>query len=319
LCDIPTFLANIRGGKPAPDALVGKVQSRYEAIGGRSPLLATTRAQAELLAEKSGIPCVVASRYSSPSFEDVLRSMLDSSNPSELIAISAAPFSSHTYFAAFRQAVLSISANERAVPRIHYSPIWCNHPSVIHGWATAITNAFRRLGSEKVSRSALVITAHSMPILPSNGCFEYQRLVEQTAYALIEYLAGLGHKVPTSVIAYQSQGSTKQHNIKWLGPDILTAFDTIQSTNTQCSDNNRARHSAKNYIDGIVLVPVGFPADHLETLYDLDIDTRQLAESRGLWFERIPCLNTDESLIDAMLWSIFQGTQEISISQPIRP
>lgn len=278
LDDIPAFLANIRRGRPTPEAIVRAVRSRYEAIGGSSPLLATTRAQASLIEQKTGLPCLVATRMWHPTFEQVLREIAEAGAPRDLIVISAAPHSAHVYFAALRHAATSLASQGMLPPTLHETPCWGDHFSYVQAWADATARTIDQLGVRKTARAVLVPTAHSLPMRTIQAGDPYARLVAETAEALVQRL---GRDALPSMLAFQSQGMSEE---PWLGPDLPTVFDRAKTTGAE----------------GVIVVPVGFPAEHVETLYDLDIEAKQIAEERGLWLARVPCLDTDVKLIEAM-------------------
>jgi ferrochelatase len=278
LDDIPAFLTNIRRGRPTPEAVVRAVRSRYEAIGGTSPLLATTRAQAALIGQKTGLPCLVATRMWQPTFEQVLREVAEAGTPRDLIVVSAAPHSAHVYFAALQHAASGPASQGLRPPVLHETPCWGDHPSYVQGWADATARTLDQLGVRKSARAVLVPTAHSLPMRTIHAGDPYARLVAETAEALVQRL---GRDALPSMLSFQSQGMSEE---PWLGPDLPTVFDRAKTTGAE----------------GVVVVPVGFPAEHVETLYDLDIEAKQIAEERGLWLARVPCLDTDDKLIDAM-------------------
>jgi ferrochelatase len=218
-----------------------------------------------------------------PSFEEVLRSLAVPNGPRDIVLVSAAPYSAREYFAAFSKVALSLSEQGLPLPTIHESSTWCDHPSIIQGWVNATMCVVDKIGSNKTSRAALVLSAHSVPLRTmQEGSIQqentYTQLVFRTANALVERIH---HPFALSIIAFQSQG---MNGDSWLGPDLPTAFDRAFSASAE----------------GIVLVPFGFPVEHLETLYDLDIEAKRTANARGLWFARAACLNTDRLLITAM-------------------
>lgn len=278
LDDIPAFLDNIRRGRPTPPAVVQAVRERYEAIGGTSPLLTTTRAQAQLLEKKTGLPWFVATRMWHPTFDEVLRELAASGSPRELIVVSAAPHSAHVYFAALKQVAQKLESEGVPVPTLHPSPCWGDNPDYVGAWASATKRELDRLGVRKVARAVLIPTAHSLPMRTVEAGDPYPRLVAETANAVVQ---GLGDVSLPSMLAFQSQGMSED---PWLGPDLPTVFARAASTGAE----------------GVVLVPVGFPAEHVETLYDLDIEAHEIAKEQGLWLARVPCLDTDDGLIAAL-------------------
>jgi len=282
LDDIPAFLANIRGGKPAKQAVIDAVRARYEAIGGSSPLLKITQAQAALLSEKTGLPCLIATRMWHPTIEEVLRFVANAGRPHVLIALPAAPHSAHICFEALRKAAQALTEQGARIPVLYETPFWGDHPSFLQGWENATMRILDRIGPGRAGSAAVILTAHSLPLRTAEETKPYCELVSRTADKLIDRLKQHNKMVG---LAYQSQGMTDE---EWIEPDLPAALEEAHSM--------RARD--------VVVVPIGFPADHLETLFDLDIQAKRIAETNGMWMWRAACLNTDELLIDAMKWSV---------------
>lgn len=277
LDDIPEFLANIRRATP-PQPIVQAVRARYEAIGGSSPLPEITRAQAHAIEKKTGLPCLIATRMWHPSFEQVLREVSSAQSPTSLIVLSAAPFSAHVYTEALQTIAHRLQSQGLPIPALHPAPCWGNHPRYIQGWADATATVLDQLGIRKTARAVLVPTAHSLPLRTVQAGDPYPHLIHT---AVEDFLKRLATNALPSILAFQSQGMTEE---PWLGPDLPTVFERAKATGAE----------------GVLLVPIGFPTEHVETLYDLDIEAKQIARQQGLWLERVPCLNTAEPLIDAL-------------------
>ncbi len=278
LDDLPAFLQNIRRGRPTPPALIQAVRKRYEAIGGSSPLLCTTRKQAALLTQKTGLPCLVATRMWHPMLDEVLGFMAEAGTPKQLIIVSAAPHSAHVYALAVREVAEQLLAQNVDVPALHFGGCWGANPHFINAWAKCTACLLDELGPHKTAQAVLVPTAHSLPLRTIQSGDPYTALIAETANAVVE---ALGPSCPPSLLAFQSQGMS---NEPWLGPDLATVF-------------RRAKDSGA---EGVIVVPIGFPSEHVETLYDLDIEARALAQDVGVFFERVPCLDLDDGLISAM-------------------
>jgi len=256
--------------------MVEAVRSRYEAIGGSSPLLSTTLSQSSLLAKHCGLPCRVATRFSTPSMEEVLGNIARENTLRDLVVVCGAPFRERVYYDDLREAESAVLARGLVVPTLHQAPSWADHPAYVQGLANATQRVLE--GMRGNSRVVLVLTAHSLPLRVVEEGDPYPQCVARTAALLVERLGG---NAPPALVAYQSQGIPTE---PWLGPDLSSALDQARSM----------------HADEVVVVPMGFPAEHLETLFDLDIEAKRMAEKRGLRFSRVPCLDTDELLIDGM-------------------
>ena len=254
------------------------VRARYEAIGGTSPLLETTREQGRLLANRTGLPCFVATRMWHPLFEEVLRELAQEGQPNDIIVVSAAPHSAHVYTEALQRIADRLAGEGLAVPSLHPSPCWGDNPAFIRAWAQATACKIDELGVRKTARAVLVLSAHSLPMRTIEAGDPYPQLVAQTADLVTMHL---GRAALPSMLAFQSQGMS---NEAWLGPDLPTVFERAKNTGAE----------------GVIIVPVGFPTEHVETLYDLDIEAVEIAKEAGIWLERVPCLNTNDGLISAL-------------------
>ncbi len=277
LDDIPAFLANIRRGRPTPDAIVQEVRRRYDAIGGRSPLLDTTVAQAEALSKRMSVPCFVSMRMWHPYIEEVLREIAGR-GLDRLVVLTMAPHSAHVYEPVVRQIADRLAQQGVALPLLTFAPCWGDEPALHQAWARDARGVFAAMDSDELARSVLIASAHSLPMRAVEAGDAYPQLVHQTADAVVEAIGrdGLPH-----MLAFQSQGMTAD---AWLGPDLPTVFARAKSTGAS----------------SVVVLPIGFPTDHVETLYDLDIEARAMAAELGLGFHRVPCLNAAEGLIEAM-------------------
>jgi ferrochelatase len=278
LDELPAFLQVIRRGRPAPPDVVNEVRRRYEAIGGRSPLLEITHAQAAALSDAVGIPARVAMRLWSPRIEEVVRDMA-SEGVERIVSVPIAPYSTHVYDAAVEAAVKSCAASVSVVS----IGAWNREPALLDAFATCAADAWRALPAN--ARGALVWSAHSLPVKAIESGDPYARLVEETARGSWERLASQ-HGVETPFrLAFQSQGMT---NDAWLGPDLATTLATLEAEG----------------ITHAIVAPIGFLADHVEILYDLDIEARTLAAQRGIALSRTRTLNADPMLVTALTGAV---------------
>jgi protoporphyrin/coproporphyrin ferrochelatase len=266
LDDLAAFLARIRGGRPAPPGFVEELRHRYEAIGG-SPLLEVTRAQAQALEQRLGVPVLVGMRLWEPSVEAALE---DASRRSleRLAVIPLAPFSVHVYWQAAQKSEAAVRARGGTTPELVSAPPWGTHPTFVGAHAELI---FAHAHAE----SLVVLTAHSLPIVALRGGDPYERLVRESADAIAARLAR------PCELAFQSQG---EGTAEWLGPDLPTIL----------------RSARERGISRVAIAPFGFLGEHVETLYDLDIEAKRIAGELGLVFERVPAVGTAPGLIEAL-------------------
>ncbi|MEO7036020.1 MAG: ferrochelatase [Polyangiaceae bacterium] len=270
LSELPGFVARIRHGRPPPPGLVAELQRRYQAIGG-SPLLRVTEEQARALEAHTGLPVLLGMRLWEPSVEAALREAARR-ELRRLVLVPLAPFSVDVYGAAARRSLETVRAELGvSTPELVVCEPWGTDAAFVEAQCSALS-ARLRVDSR---HSAVVLTAHSLPSVAIRAGDRYQAEVEASAYAIA---ARLGRQCE---LAYQSQGADGG---EWLGPDLRQTFE-------------RLAHSG---VRQITLSPFGFLADHVETLYDLDIEARTWADALGLGFERVPALNTAPGLIAAL-------------------
>ncbi len=270
LAELPAFVARIRHGRPPPPGLVDELRRRYEAIGG-SPLLRVTEEQACALEAHTGLPVLLGMRLWEPSVESAFVQAARR-EIKRLVLVPLAPFSVDVYGAAARRSLEAVRAELGAgAPELLVCEPWGGEPAFIAAHCAALS-ALLRIDSRD---SAVVLTAHSLPRAAIRAGDQYQAEVEACARAIAERLGR------TCELGYQSQGADGG---EWLGPDLRQTFE-------------RLAHSG---VRQITLSPVGFLADHVETLYDLDIEARAWAGALGLGFERVPALNAAPGLIDAL-------------------
>ena len=263
LDEIPSFLARIRRGRAASDALVEETKRRYRLIGG-SPLLRITEGQAAALREAMGVPVTVGMRLSTPTIQDALGALVEQ-GVQRVCVLPLAPFSVPVYHSA------TVRAAEEAglAGRIHLCsvPPWGTEPELIEAHAHNIEATIAGRSS------TVILTAHSLPLAVLRAGDPYADQVRACADAIA---ARLGRPAE---LAYQSQGA--QGEGQWLGPELRDVLGAA------------ARAGARV----VTVAPVGFLADHVETLYDLDVEAATWARELGIEMLRVPALNTTPGLI----------------------
>ncbi len=263
LDDLGAFVARIRHGRPAPAGLVEELRRRYEAIGGSSPLLHTTREQAQALAKRLEAPVLVAMRLWEPGVEQALAGAA-SLGVSRLVVIALAPFSQHVYW----DAALKVSRDAGSTIQLVRSAPYADEPEFV----AAHVDLIRRHAPPD---APLVLSAHSLPRIAIERGDPYARLVEASAQAIS---LELGRPVR---LCYQSQGADGG---AWLGPDVQETMAAL------AAEGHRE----------VAWAPFGFLADHVETLYDLDVEAKAIAAQHSLSVSRIPALNLHPGLTAAL-------------------
>lgn len=276
LDQIEAFYTDIRGGTPPSPALLDELTSRYRAIGGGSPLSRIVeRQRAALDAElaRRGRPARVYAgmKHIAPYVGDVIARMTDD-GIERAVAIALAPqhstYNLQTYGVAIERATTALGAR---APRVSIVGTWHAQPRFIDALVAATDEALGRC----VDRTAahVFFTAHSLPVKLVRAGDPYAREVGATA-ALVAERLGLAR----CDIAFQSAGRTGD---LWLGPEL----------------RNEIRRVAAEGVREVVVCPVGFVADHLEVLFDVDIDARRVAEDLGVGLVRARAMNDDPTFI----------------------
>jgi ferrochelatase len=227
-----------------------------------------TESLARALEQRVNGPVHVAMRFWDPLIEDVVARLVQE-GVRELCVLPVAPFSVSVYVDAVREA---LAGHGDAAPRLIPVAAYGSHPALVaaHGDAIAPFVAGRNPYDTE-----LILTAHSLPMRVLASGDSYQAEFEGSARAILERVSYPG------TIAYQSQGADGG---EWLGPTLLQAL-------------NDAKNAGKRRV---VVAPVGFLADHVETLYDLDVEAAAQAQALGLEFERVPALGDAASLAQAL-------------------
>lgn len=258
---IEAYYTHIRGGrKPSPEALE-ELKGRYRAIGG-SPLTAITREQAAALGDALGLPAFVGMKHASPFIADGADEAARA-GIQRLVGLPLAPHFAAMSLGAYEKTLAGAWSGELVFVRGFH-----DHPAFIRAVAGLIQE---RLDQSRPER--LFFTAHSLPARIVAEGDEYQdRLLESCR--LVEAAVHL----PEWEFAYQSASTTGE---PWLGPDLLTAIE---------------RSGARD----VLVCPIGFLADHLEILYDLDVEAQEFARSRGIRIRRTDSFNARPELIGAL-------------------
>lgn len=277
LDEIPAFYTEIRRGVAPPTDLLADLERRYRDIGGTSPLNERTAAQVAGLARALDALApdrfVVAggTKFAAPRIEDAVRD-LSASGVEAIVGIVLAPHSSVVsvgdYARRARNAVAAC-AEPGAEPALHMIDHWFEAPGFAALLAGRVRDCLAALGDVDGRRPAVVFTAHSIPVRVVDAGDSYPEQVRASAAAVAE-----AADVGTWSVAWQSAGRTDE---PWLGPDVNVAISAL------AADGGTA----------VVVCPIGFVSDHLEVLYDIDVEACATAARLGIGFARTASLNDD--------------------------
>ena len=261
--DIPAYLSDIRGGRrPVSGEAVEELVERYRRIGGRSPLDEITERQRAALERELGIPVYTGMKHWTPRIADAAARAL-AGGARTVVGLVLAPHYSRLSIAGYRER-LEAALDSRA--ELLFVESWHDHEPYLEALAERIRG----------TAAHVVFTAHSLPerILREGDPYREQLLATSR---LVAERAGLERWS----FAFQSASATGE---PWLGPDILEELERL------AADGARA----------VLAAPVGFVSDHLEILWDLDVEGRERAAQLGLEFDRMPSLNDDAQFVRGM-------------------
>ena len=274
--EIPEFITRFVGRElPAP-AMNGVI-GRYRQIGGFSPLVRITGEQAAALNESLGgeYLCAPAFRYSPPFIEDALESMAGAGLARIVVLLLSPFYTSVTTGNYIDVAKRHLEKNPLPLP-VTFIHSWYKEPLFIESWVEAIR------GDAFDERAFYLFSAHSLPLKYSGE--PYREQIEETV-SLVASRAGIGNQA----LGWQSiPGNALE---PWITPTVEERIDAAAAAGFK----------------RLVQVPIGFTADHIETLYDIDITHRQYAEEKGLSFRRIGSLNAGVSFIRALKGIVTRG------------
>jgi len=262
--DIRPYLEDIRGGRPVSDEAVAELTERYRRIGGRSPLDEVTEAQRAALEHELGIPVFVGMKHWRPRIAEAVERALVS-GATRIVGVVLAPHYSRMSVGEYRERLEA--ALEGRDAELVLVESWHEDPAFVD----VVADRVRGTGAW------VVFTAHSLPQRALAGGDPYRDQLLETS-RLVSERAGLGERWS---FAFQSASATGE---PWLGPDILEELERL------AGEGERE----------VLVAPVGFVSDHLEILWDLDIEAREKAQALGLELERITSLNDDPSFIHAL-------------------
>ena len=291
LDDIPAYLLDIRGGRHTPQELIDEIRERYHLIGGRSPLLTISRDVARKLQDRTSLPVYVGMRHWHPYIKDVVRKMA-ADGVEEFTAICMAPhfstLSIDKYHQDLEQALQSVEDDTGHSFRYQFIESWFNQPAYLEGIANNVRKTLDRWPEDEKNQVMVVFTAHSLPEYILDRGDPYDTQLRETAELLADNL-----ELPSGrwTFSYQSAAMT---SMPWLGPQIEDLVVDL------------AEQGEKD----LLIAPIGFIADHVEILYDIDIGVQDIVRPLGIRLERTPMLNDDDKLIEALA-SLAMGAQKV--------
>jgi ferrochelatase len=260
--DVPAYLADIREGRPVSDAAIVELTERYRRIGGRSPLDEITEAQRAGLERELGMPVFVGMKHWRPRIAEAVDGAL-AGGAETIMGLVLAPHYSRLSIAGYRERLESAFEGRADLVFVES---WHDHEPFVEVLAARVRGFDGRV----------VFTAHSLPERILRDGDPYRDQLLETS-RLVAERAGIADWS----FAFQSASATGE---PWLGPDILEELDRL----------------AANGVRRVLVCPVGFVSDHLEILWDLDVEARERAAELGVELDRIESLNADPAFLRAL-------------------
>ncbi len=285
--EVESYYTHIRRGRPPTPEQLADLVRRYDAIGGISPLAQRTEAQRAALARAldaarpGEFTVVLGQKHAAPFIEDGVQALIDA-GVETVVGLVLAPHFSKGSVGQYHER----AAEALAEHGVTYLPIdsWHLEPAYLAFLADAVHEARELLPT----KHKVLFTAHSLPERVLEGD-PYPDQLRASAAAVAEQVGLLPW--PDWAIGWQSAGRTPE---PWRGPDILEIIRELGATGRT---------------DGVLVCAQGFTSDHLEVLYDLDIQAREVATEAGLAFARTRSLNDDPTVMAALADRIIAADQ----------
>jgi ferrochelatase len=279
--EIRPFLDNVTRGRRTSPARLAEVAHHYESMpGGRSPLTDLTLAQARALSEtlaRAGTPVDVrvGMRNWHPYLHEALGELAER-GARRCLGIIMSPLRSEASWDRYQLDVAEALARTGGVPEVVFAPPWSTHSGFIAAVADRASEALHEVPLDGRRWTPLIFTAHSIPV-PMADASPYVDELTEVARAIA---SGLGHARWS--LAYQSRSGRPED--PWLEPDINTVLKSLAT--------DGERHA--------VVVPAGFVCDHVEVLYDLDVEAAETAREHGLTLHRAATVGDHPAFIEAL-------------------
>ncbi|MDZ4657034.1 MAG: ferrochelatase [Bythopirellula sp.] len=278
--EVMPFLENVLRGKPVPRERMLEVAEHYQHFGGVSPINEQNRQliaslEHELADHGLQLPIYWGNRNWHPLLADTLRQMADE-GVQRALAFFTSAYSSYSGCRQYREDIAR--AQEivgRGAPQIDKLRVFFNHPGFIEPLVESVRECLARIPQERREQTPLLFTAHSIPLVMADNC----RYVMQLQEACRLVAAGVDHE--NWELVYQSRSGSPHQ--PWLEPDICDRIAELH---------------ANNQLTDLVILPVGFISDHMEVLFDLDTEARELCEKLGINMQRAATVGTHPRFIE---------------------
>lgn len=282
--EIPGYLADIRAGRPTTPAVLEEITNNYRQIGGKSPLLEFTQQQiaaVEAALDPTKFKCYLGMRHWSPWIEEVIGQMI-ADGITHAVSLVLAPHYSKMSIAKYQEKIQD--GLEMYHGSIEFAHINSYHTAApyLDALTNRVQDGIARWPEGERGDVHVIFSAHSLPVRIIKMGDPYDTQLRETA-TLVAAQAGL--RDDQWSWSYQSAGRSPE---PWLGPQLEEYIPEL----------------AEKGIRKIVSIPIGFVSDHVEILFDIDIEAQKAAREHGVRLERPPALNTDPLFIQTLVGEI---------------
>lgn len=302
--DLVPYMTSIRRGRVPTEGEIANLTKRYDTIGQWENVELQTMAECQyktLLTLLPTMPSAIGFLHMKPSIADAVDSLVQQ-GVEHIIAIVTAPFFTALGTGAYEKQVQSAISNHDNVT-FDFIRSWWDQPTFKEYWVKTVSECVNNDKSECVDSVTsvyvdstnsecavvdangkdvfVVFSAHSIPLINNHGGDSYALALEESAKEIAEHC-----KLPKWTVAWQSAAPHGQ----WLGPTVEDAINEALQTGADC----------------IVFVPFGFVSNHVEVLYDNDVECKELVEAKGVTYMRAPMPNCNEIFLQAMASAIIE-------------
>ena len=275
--DLVPYMTSIRRGRVPTKEEIANLTKRYDTIGQWENVELQTMAECQyrtLLTLLPTMPSAIGFLHMKPSIADAVDSLVQQ-GVEHIIAIVTAPFFTALGTGAYeKQVQVAISNHDNMT--FDFIRSWWDQPTFKEYWVKAVSKCVN------INKDLFVIfSAHSIPLINNHGGDSYALALEESAKEIAEHC-----KLPKWTVAWQSAAPHGQ----WLGPTVEDAINEALQTG----------------VDRIVFVPFGFVSNHVEVLYDNDVECKELVEAKGATYMRAPMPNCNETFLQAMASAIIE-------------
>ena len=275
--DLVPYMTSIRRGRVPTEEEIANLTKRYDTIGQWENVELQTMAECQyrtLLTLLPSMPSAIGFLHMKPSIADAVDSLVQQ-GVEHIIAIVTAPFFTALGTGAYEKQVQSAISKYDTVT-FDCIRSWWDQPTFKEYWVKAVSKCVN------INKDLFVIfSAHSIPLINNHGGDSYALALEESAKEIAEHC-----KLPKWTVAWQSAAPHGQ----WVGPTVEDAINEALQTGA----------------DRIVFVPFGFVSNHVEVLYDNDVECKELVEAKGATYMRAPMPNCNEIFLQAMASTIIE-------------